>query len=191
LLYTLRLPANYQHGRYVMPALPPLIILGVCGTLALIQSAGRTQVGRILTQSLAISAIVLFVVFWWNGAAFFAQDVRMINSDMVVAAKWLAANAPNDQLLAVHDIGAVGYFAPRPMLDLAGLVSPEVVPIIRNPAALMELMQARQARYLMVLPSQLGQITTPDDERLCERFNAHGGMGGMIVYELVWDGNCP
>jgi hypothetical protein len=41
----------------------------------------------------------------------------------------------------------------------------------------------------MVLPSQ--RPAAADDPRLCERFNAHGGMGGMTVYELAWDGPCP
>jgi hypothetical protein len=119
----------------------------------------------------------------------FGRDVQMIQSDMVVASQWLAANVPTDQLLAVHDIGAVGYFAPRPILDLAGLVSPEIIPIIRDPAALMALMQQRGVRYLMVLPPQRPALDT--DPRLCERFNAHGQMGGMAIYEMAWDGHCP
>jgi len=32
----------------------------------------------------------------------------------------------DDDLIAAHDIGAIGYFAPRPILDLAGLISPDV-----------------------------------------------------------------
>ncbi|MEP7287660.1 MAG: hypothetical protein ABI947_18045 [Chloroflexota bacterium] len=188
LLYTLRLPAYYQHGRYVIPSLPPLIVLGVGGTLWIVRSSRRTLISRVLARSLATAALLLFVFFWLSGAGYFARDVQMIDAEMIPAAHWLAQNVPPDQLLAVHDIGAVGYFAPRPILDLAGLVSPEVVPIILDPVAIMKLMQQRGTRYLMVLPSQ--RPAAADDPRLCERFNANGPMGGMTIYELAWDGHC-
>jgi hypothetical protein len=188
LVYAVRLPAPYQHGRYVIPALAPFIVFGVGGTLRLVTQRRLSLVSRALARSLALTTLALFVIFWVYGALIFGRDVQMIQSDMVVASKWLAANVPPDQLLAVHDIGAVGYFAPRPMLDLAGLISPEIIPIIRDPDALMALMQQRGVRYLMVLPAQRPALD--NDPRLCERFNAHGQMGGMAIYEMAWDGRC-
>jgi hypothetical protein len=190
LLYTLRLPAYYQHGRYVMPALPPFIVVGVGGTLSLVIAARRRRqlLIRVVAQTLIFTALAVFIIFWIMGAQTFGREVYAINSDMLVASKWLAVNIPADQLLAAHDIGAVGYFAPRPIFDLAGLISPEVIPIIRDGPALMTLMQQRGVRYLMVLPSQLP--TDTNDPRLCQRFNAKGQMGGMTVYELAWDGHC-
>ncbi len=148
----------------------------------------RSILRRILGRTLAITTLGLFGVFWFVGGRVFGQDVQMIQSDMVVASRWVAQNVPPDQLLAVHDIGAVGYFAPRPMLDLAGLISPEVIPIIRDAGALMQLMEQRGVRYLMVLPPQ--RPAPSNDPRLCERFNAGGMMGGMAIYELAWDGHC-
>ncbi len=192
LTYAARLPVNFQHGRYVIPALAPLICLGVGGTLSLMATriAHRrlSWPQRVLMRTLGITTLSLFVVFWALGATIFGRDVHMINSEMVVASQWLAAHVPPEQLLAVHDIGAVGYFAPRPILDLAGLVSPEVIPIITDDHAKMSLMQARGVRYLMALPYQ--RPAPADDPRLCERFNAHGLMDGMAIYELAWDGHC-
>jgi hypothetical protein len=189
LLYSLRLPVNFQHGRYVIPALAPLVCVGVGGTLLLVTSRAHSLLSRVLARSLGITTLLLFVIFCGIGATIFGREVHMINSDMVVASRWVAEHVPPEQLLAVHDIGAVGYFAPRPILDLAGLVSPEVVPIIRDHAAKMALMRARGVRYLMVLPDQ--RPAPADDPRLCERFNAHGQMGGMTIFELAWDGHCP
>ncbi|MGB1288133.1 MAG: hypothetical protein ACPG7F_16470, partial [Aggregatilineales bacterium] len=95
-----------------------------------------------------------------------------------------------------HDIGAVGYFAERPeLLDIAGLVSPEVIPIIEDDNALWALMQAEDARYLMGFPDQLpGQ--NPSDARLCRIYISNGqtsqriGGPGMAIYRLAWDSNC-
>jgi hypothetical protein len=188
-LYAARLPAYYQHGRYVIPALAPFVVFSVAGIVSLAVQRRASPISRVLARTLAVTAIAIFPVFWLIGLQVFATDVKMIHSDMVVASRWLAEHVPPEHLLAVHDIGAVGYFAPRPMLDLAGLVSPEVIPIIRDPIALMKLMQAQGVRYLMVLPPQ--RPTLANDPRLCERFNARGGMGGMTIYEMAWDGHCP
>ncbi len=194
--YAIRLPANYQHGRYVIPLLPVLILYGVGGTLLLVQVGRRTLAGRVLTRSLALSVMLVTVGFWWIGARQYADDVRIINTEMVATAKWVGVNLPEDELLAVHDIGAVGYFAPRPILDLAGLVSPEVVPVFRDGEALMRLMCERQVRYLMVLPDQ--RPVAEDDTRLgpAPIFRTHApyapaaGGGNMAVYEMHWTQGC-
>ncbi len=208
-VYALRLPANYQHGRYVIPILPHLLLYGVGGTLAIVWAGRRRPALRVLSRSLALSAVLITLGFWVIGAQQYARDVRIINTEMVVTAKWVAANLPPDDLLAVHDIGAVGYYAPRPILDLAGLVSPEVVPIIRDHDALMALMCERDVRYMMVLSNQ--RPAQPDDPRLGTvweydldlrrevvkplfRTNApysvEAGGGNMAVYQMNWPDGC-
>jgi len=196
-LYAARLPAAYQHGRYVMPALPHLIVMGVAGTGLILRRAGQQQMaGRVAGRVLALTTVILYAVFWGIGAQQFGRDVRIIQTEMVAAARWVAANVPPEDLLAVHDIGAVGYYAPRPILDLAGLVSPEVIPIIRDKEALWALMQARQARYLMAFPDQVPGGDASDG-RLCPVYNtgspwaAAAGGSNMAVYALAWDGACP
>jgi len=196
LLYALRLPAPYQHGRYAQPVLPVAILYGVGGTLWLVQRNADRLVPRVLARTLALSSLAVTLGFWAMGAQAYARDVRIINTEMVATAQWIDANLPDDALLAVHDIGALGYYAPRPILDLAGLVTPEVVPIIRDRDALMSLMCERGARYLMVLPDQ--RPTEPDDPRLGGEpvfttgapYAPAAGSGNMAVYALDWTGGC-
>ena len=195
-LYAARLPAPYQHGRYVIPSLPALIVAGVVGVMWLIQVGKRSLAGRVLSRSLAIAAGLAFVYFaLLAGPGVYKQDVAIIDQEMVAAAGWIATHLPPEDLLAVHDIGAVGYFAPRPILDLAGLVSPEVVPFILNPPDLWAWLQANGARYLLAFPNQIpgGSVNDP---HLCQpAVWASGGTaspaaGGknMAVYRLVWAG---
>jgi hypothetical protein len=113
----------------------------------------------------------------------------------VTTAQWIAANIPPEDLLAVHDIGALGYFAPRPIIDTAGLVSPQVVPMMQDADAMWAYLQAQGARYLMALPDQLPGKNV-DDPRLCRVYitgnptaRAAGGAN-MSVYRLEWDGTC-
>jgi hypothetical protein len=70
-------------------------------------------------RALALTAGVLFVLFWGIGLQQYVRDVQIIQTEMVAAARWLDGHLPPEELLAVHDIGAVGYYAPRPILDMA------------------------------------------------------------------------
>lgn len=195
-LYAARLPAFYQHGRYVIPALPAFIAVGVVGTWQLISAGRRTVGGRVLSRSLAISAMLGLVFFFVQGASVYGRDVRIIDEEMVASANWIRENIPLDQMLAIHDIGAVGYFAPRPLLDLAGLVSPEIIPFILDEEPLWQWLQANDARYLMAFPDQIPGDDIRD-RRLCPVFTTGGtasiaaGGPNMAVYRLAWDGNCP
>ena len=40
--------------------------------------------------------------------------------------RWLDMNADRDALVAAPDIGAIGYYSGRRVLDLGGLVTPEI-----------------------------------------------------------------
>jgi hypothetical protein len=195
-LYAAKLPAPYQHGRYVIPSLPSLIFVGVVGGAYLLQRWRNSLSGRVLSRSLAISSALAFIYFAFvAGPPTYRQDVHIIDEEMVTTAHWIADHIPLDQLLAVHDIGALGYFAPRPILDLAGLVSPEIIPFITDADSLWLWLQERGARYVMAFPDQLPGKRT-DDPRLCQVFitpertsHAVGGPN-MAVYELAWDGVC-
>lgn len=207
-LYAARLPASYQHGRYVIPALPGLVVVGVLGMYALFTATywrrfearwgeeTAAMLGRVITRTVGLAAVLTFIYFGvLLGPTVYRQDVRIIEEEMVAQAQWIADNLPPGELLAVHDIGAVGYFAPRSILDIAGLVNEEVVPLIGDDAALWALMRERDARYLMAFPDQIPGRTT-DDERLCLLHQTPGNatrqVGGpkMVIYRLAWDGNC-
>lgn len=197
LLYTLRLPAYYQHGRYVIPALPAFIIIGVVGTLGLVQWGQKGLLRRVLTRSLAISGLVGFVYFAYvQGPVLYRTDVKIIDEEMVASARWIVQNIPPEETLAIHDIGAVGYFASRPMLDLAGLVSPEIIPFINYKEPLWNWLYERGARYLMAFPDQVPGDDV-NDPRLCPIFTTNGPTSAsvngpsMTVYRLSWEGSCP
>ncbi len=148
-LYAARLPVDYQFGRYEMPVIPFIGLYGIVGTGGLL---GRIP-KRAIRRAWALAIGVLVVAFAGLGANQYAQAAATINCEMVATARWTAANVPLGALIAVHDIGAQGYFDSHPMLDLAGLVSPEVIPFIRDETRLREWMHARGASYAIFFPS--------------------------------------
>jgi len=199
ILFTLRLPGGYQHSRYIMASLDVYLIFGAAGTLHLVSRRYSNLLARATAKSLAIVTPILFLIFWVNGSFVFSREVLLIDSEMVKTANWIQQHIPRNQLIATYDIGVIGYFAsspsqPRPLLDIAGLINPEVVPLFRDPAGLLALMRQRNVRYLVVRHLQWIEIWLGEPERwafgFCQRFNAQGLDGGMAVFEYRPDGSC-
>ena len=155
-IYFTRLPA-YQHGRYIIPALPILYLWGMLGLVEFVTSPNANKRIAFLWQVLTG---VLCLVFGFIAARQNAYDVYLIESEMVVTAKWVEQNVPPDALLAVHDIGALGYHVENPILDLAGLITPEVVPFIRDEDRLAEYLDANSVDYLIVFMREYPQLTS-------------------------------
>jgi hypothetical protein len=162
-IYAVRLPVAYQHGRYLMPIIPIVLLYGFAGISTLAPLRGAVRVGldrrsasqksmRLIAWAMIASIAIVLIAFIPIGAAAFATDVAIIDAEMVQVAHWLSINTPPDALVAAHDIGAIGYFARRPLIDLAGLISPEVIPIIRDEDQLRRLIETRQASYLVTFP---------------------------------------
>jgi hypothetical protein len=111
----------------------------------------------------------------------------VIETEMVAAARWVAENAGPEELIAAHDIGALGYFAERPLLDLAGLVSPEVIPFIRDEGQLAVYLDEQQPVYLMTFPGWYPELTAGLEAVYSTEGTVSPELGGenMVVYSLV------
>ncbi|MEW6083855.1 MAG: hypothetical protein AB1607_04585 [Chloroflexota bacterium] len=158
-IYFMRLPA-YQHGRYMIPALPILYLWGMLGFLEYISATKSNPRLVFLWQSLLA---ILCLAFTFIGARQYALDVKWIETEMVETAEWIGQNLPVDAVLAVHDIGALGYFVSNPLIDMAGLVNPEIVPFIRDEERLAEYLDARSADYLVTLPNFYPNLTSENE----------------------------
>jgi hypothetical protein len=152
LLYAIRLPVSYQHGRYEIPIMPIFFLIAGAGVFSISQMAKLHPRCRLLVTAWVISIFVVDIGFFFIGARTYANDVAIIDSEMVDTAKWIDQNTPGSAIIAAHDIGALGYFGNRRILDLAGLISPEVIPFIRDEKKLNEYINRSSADYLMTFP---------------------------------------
>jgi hypothetical protein len=150
-LYTSRLPV-YQHGRYIMPAMAVFLLVGLLFLAAWV-AVPRERAGRMLRFAWISAIATVSSIFYVYGASVYASDVALIQHEMVASARWVAENVSPDQLVAAHDIGALGYFAPHiRLLDLAGLVSPDVVPFINDEELLAAYIQSRGGAFVVIVP---------------------------------------
>jgi hypothetical protein len=147
----------------------------------------------VVSRSLLLATLVLLLAFWVRGARVYADDTAFIEGEMVAVAHWLNANTEPDALIAVHDIGAVGYFAQRPLLDLAGLITPEVVPFIADEGRLLAFMAERGTDYVIFFPDWSDAYRRmASAPRLRAVFSSgyawtrSQGHENMVVFEAEW-----
>lgn len=177
-IYALHLPVTYQHGRYVMPAMPVYFLWGLGGFELLLAKYASAPLVRLLGRAWLVSIGVVLGLFYILGVNAYRTDVAVIQGEMVAAAQWVAENTEQDALIAAHDIGALGYYSERRLLDLAGLVSPEVIPFIRDENRLAAYLYERGADYLVTFPGwypHLVDIARPVFQSTGQASPAQGG----------------
>ena len=190
-LYAWRLPVTFQHGRYLLPIMPIWVVYGIYGwVLVLLYNSSESVSTLWLGQQVArLSFSIILLFFLLQGALAYTTEVAIIEGEMVTVARWLADNTAPDTLIASHDIGAIGYFAERPLLDLAGLISPEVIPLLESESALTQYILNSKAQYLVTAPGwPYEQIANHPSSQL--RFTTdfaitrEQGLNNMTVYQL-------
>ena len=186
-LYAWRLPVTYQYGRYIMPAMPIFFLLGLSGFFEFVLAGGEHLRWIIKTfWQLATGAVL--IVFWALGAYYYARDVAYIDSEMVATAKWVSANLPPDALVAAHDIGALGYFGGHKLVDLAGLVSPDVIPFLRDENQLAKYLDQQGVSYLVTFPDWYPFLTSTLIPVYTTGAPFAMSMGGQNMTVYVWPG---
>ncbi|MGQ0600713.1 MAG: hypothetical protein ACT4QE_03340 [Anaerolineales bacterium] len=182
--YVLRLPVTYPHGRYHMPVIPVIVALGVGGMVSVLRLVSAALWPRVLSRAWLAAFGLLLAAFAALGAEAYRRDVRVIETEMVATARWIAANTEPVSLIAAHDIGALGYFGHRRLLDLAGLISPEVIPFIRDETRLRQWVTASGADYLVTLEGWYPEIERPLEAafRTASPFSPALGGQNMVVY---------
>ena len=197
----------YQHGRYLMPLIPVNALIGVTGLAwfpVWARKQSRTAWARRVTaiwqvpwSRWALLAALLLGTAWRlpTMCGQYARNVREINQMHVAIGRWAAEHTPTDSVLALNDIGAIGYISQRPVFDLAGLVTPEVTPILHAPESertdrLIALMAAQDVAYVIIFPTWFPDLTAHEERleevyriTLTERTIAGGNT--MVVYRFI------
>jgi arabinofuranosyltransferase len=128
-------------SRYLLPMLPILAWLAW-------RAVERWWAGEEPTPQLRPGAILLGVglaalaitqnVIWYQAAVIpqVKSFTSGINGSLVPWGKWFAEHTDKNVSIAAPDIGAIGYYSNRRVVDLVGLVTPAIVPLLeREPAA--------------------------------------------------------
>lgn len=134
LLWIAALPAVYLLldfqilSRYMLPVSPAVIALGTVGIERLSRSrAGAVRGGRGIVLSAACLSIIVNLLFYTKVVVGPTRDFSLgLKTVIVEMGKYLESHSGEDAVIAAPDIGAVGYYSKRRILDLGGLVTPEI-----------------------------------------------------------------
>jgi hypothetical protein len=124
------------------------------------------------------------------GLSAYISDTSIIHQEMVTASLWVRDNIPSNEVIAAHDIGALGYYGEHDILDLAGLISPDVIPFIRDEAKLEEYLKDQDVMYIMTLSNWYDSLTENAEVIYSSSGNAVIKAGGepMEIYRYDWAG---
>lgn len=119
-------------SRYLVPLLPVLAWLGWCALdRALVGARARTVVT--IAGLVTVIAVAQNVVAWQRlvrpQVTSFSAGMR---ASLIPWGHWFERHAAPDAMIAAPDIGALGYYGQRRVLDLAGLVTPAMVPVLER-----------------------------------------------------------
>jgi hypothetical protein len=133
------------------------------------------------------------------GAPAYGRDVDFIESEMVVTARWVESNIDSDTVIAAHDIGALGYFAPHRLVDLAGLISPDVIPVMNDSRELARFILESDAEYLIAFPNWSNAyeeiLASPHfcpvwSSAEVEAYKQPTPLGPLTVYQISREADC-
>lgn len=184
-IYAVAIPFIYDNGRYLIPLIPLVIVYGVEGISQFLTLTLRTPLMRTAVWVLLFGTVLLL---WVSGSTAFAGTIEMYDQVHMQAAQWINEHAPQDAIIATHDIGILGYFTNRQIVDLAGLVTPEIVPVMDDHPKLAEYLRAKQVDYMIVFSGLYDDILPQLNARLV--FSPHPEIriarGGkpFDVYEI-------
>jgi hypothetical protein len=181
------------HGRYVLPFMPFLYILAGDGIHVLLHTTGKYRVPRWATAMLlACIALICYLNLVTTRASYENEKVSIYNNHFW-AVKWLQANAPQNILVATHDIGVLRYVGHYRLLDIAGLVDEEAMARNRAELGQIDYLIEKRPDYIVADEWWLGHLEhyLPALHRYATTVAvAHPNAFGVVqlrIYRCHWD----
>jgi hypothetical protein len=172
---------GFQEGRYSIHLLPlALIVLAVSAP----RDVGRP--GRVV----GLGWLALALLTLPGAADRYGWAVQNINAMQVHLGQWVDRHAPRTATIAVNDIGAIAFFSRRHVIDLMGLVTPEIIPYRRDgERGVIRYVGEMCPDYVIVFPAWFPELVARHDlltpvYRVQLAHNLVSGAAEMVVYRF-------
>jgi len=157
-VYWFKLPYAHRFGRYLMPAIPFIILASGLGFREMSIIAGKYFKSKNLANGfmILVSAVIILYSFlnYNENKAVYTEQCAYIHDRQVVTAQWIKENTKPEDVIATHDVGAIGYYSERKIVDVAGLITPELITKINDrnyTTFLMDYLKKSNVSYLAFL----------------------------------------
>ena len=173
-------PDNVRYAAQLVVLAAPVIVAGVWRLIRV----------RPLAWVTLIATIALTALRTADYLPLYATSVKNIQEIHVTMGRWLAANRPENDVVAANDVGAIAYFSHRRILDLEGLVSPEVLPYRAFADRGLRVVTDMKPDVLAIFPHWYPEIAVSPAFREIHRVSVTDNLVSagdtMIVYEPSW-----
>ena len=172
----------FQEGRYSIQLLPLVFLLAAIGLSA------RPFAWR---RAASVALLLLALPPLAGAAERYAWGVQNINAMQVHLGQWAKIHVPSTSRIAVNDIGAIAYFSRRSVIDLMGLVTPDIIPYRRQgESGVIRYLTERCPDFVIVFPSWFPEMTARRDTldpiyRVRLERNEVAGGPEMVVYRVT------
>lgn len=117
----------FVTSRYLLVGLPPVILLA----FMLLESEGNQfrSMYRIKGRFILVSAMIVLQLFLtWKVTLPHVESFKPTIASLKKIAKILNDETPSESSVAVGDVGIIGFYGGRYLIDLEGLVTHEMIP---------------------------------------------------------------
>jgi len=142
-------------------------------------------------RTVAVVWLGIAVVSLVPAATRYGWAVQNINAMQVHLGRWVDTNLPRTARIAANDIGAIAYFSRREIIDLMGLVTPEIIPFRRRgELGVMRYLKEACPQYVIIFPAWFPQLASSPETlepvyRVRLERNEVAGAAEMVVYRLA------
>lgn len=205
-LYRLTMPgmALLFDARYLVPLFDLLALSFVGGAFILF----RQVILKVIPEEKSkpneegIIAILLLSILFIPSAISYNHHVQIhanqasnIQEMQVTLSLWIRENIPTNSTIATYDVGAIGYFARGTVVDLYGLVTPEILHNRTSVKQRVTYLREINCSYIMFyvqwfaglrfeINGQNGTVTELTRAHLDD--NVVCGTDDMAVYKITW-----
>lgn len=189
-----------HHGRYLIPLIPFINIVAIYILRKILLYFKDKQYRHYSLLRKASMSVVLLATI--NSAVLFAGvlgwNVQNINSQQGTIGNWLKANLPDEKAFGMNDIGIITFTTKKYVVDMAGLVTPEIFRFQKmsyedGTRSLFRLLKDKGVNYIIIYPDWFEYImqhhASAFEKVYSARLEKNTICGGieMFVYKINWD----
>lgn len=128
--FSVFIPNWRHHVRYLIPLIPFINFISVYIFLNIVTDYKKLLGVKnlILKKPVRLSYILIIsLIYFVVYAIALGKNTDNINSQQVKLANWVRDNVGSDETIALNDIGAITFINKNKIIDMMGLVTPEIL----------------------------------------------------------------
>ncbi|MGY5877041.1 MAG: hypothetical protein RTU30_14920 [Candidatus Thorarchaeota archaeon] len=197
-------------ARYLVPLFNILAIMFIVGCSFIVESVmgierefrWRSKLSRFKISSRTITIVIIGLLFlttipWYiKHENTHANQIKNISEMQVTCALWAVENLPEDSVILVYDVGAIGYLAHGKVIDWIGLTYSPMQHIYTNRSLRVQYLKEQGCKYIIYYDPWINGVSRAflsANATLQELFRTHltdnvvCGTTDMVIYEILWD----